>query len=87
MIKTFFVYPTKENIKTNILKNILDNIDLKEYSDNYVFAKIKEYINELENIDFDLTKESVTFDGVEYGNLIKTEEKTATNSGLMQAGV
>ena len=87
MIKTFFVFPTEENIKTNILKNILDKIDLKEYSDKYIFAKIKEYINELEKTDFDLTKEIVTFDGVEYGNLIKTEEKTATNSGLMQAGV
>ena len=71
MIKTFFVFPTKENIKTNILKHILDNIDLKEYSDKYVFAKIKEYINELENTNFDLTKEIVIFDGIEYGNLIK----------------
>ena len=87
MIKTFFVFPTEENIKTNILKHILDNIDLHKNSDKEIFERLKNVMKMLEKTDFDLTKEQVTFDGVEYGNLIKTEEKTATNSGLMQAGV
>ena len=73
MIKTFFVFPTEENIKTNILKHILDNIDLHKNSDKEIFERLKNVMKMLEKTDFDLTKEQVTFDGVEYGNLIKTE--------------
>ena len=71
MSSVIFVFPTEENIKTNILKDILDNIDLDKNSDKEIFKLLRNKMIKLKNTDFDLSKEIVTFDGVEYGILTK----------------
>ena len=73
MSNVILVSPTKENIKTNILKDILDNINLHKNSDKEIFKLLRNKMIKLENTDFDLTKETFTFDEVEYGVLTREE--------------
>lgn len=57
-MEILFINPTEEELKTNILLNLAKNKNLKE---------IKVIITELEDINFDLSKDFVTFRGEKYG--------------------
>lgn len=57
-MEILFINPTEQELKTNILLNLAQNKNLKE---------IRVIITELENIDFDLSKDFVTFRGEKYG--------------------
>jgi len=69
MIKQLFINPTEKTIKTNILKCLIEEQPLEE---------IKQIIEKLEKVEFDLTRESIIFEGIEYG-VIKTEQLTAVS--------
>lgn len=58
-----FPNPTEKTIRTNILKNLIEEQSLEE---------IKQIISKLEKTSFDLTKNSFIFDGVEYG-IVRSE--------------
>lgn len=58
MIKQLFINPTQKTIKTNILKCLIEEQSLEE---------IKQIIEKLEKVEFDLTRESIIFEEVEYG--------------------
>ena len=59
----FFPNPTEKTIRTNILKNLIEEQPLEE---------IKQIISKLEKTSFDLTKNSFIFDEVEYG-IVRSE--------------
>ena len=54
----FFINPTQETIRTNILKTIIFEQPIED---------IKRMILKLEKTNFDLTKEIIIFDNTEYG--------------------
>lgn len=64
-METFIiVHPTEKTVRTNILIDTIKERNLQ--GKETTLEDVKQIIQKLENTNFDLTKNSFTFEGLEY---------------------